>query len=173
MRTRLIITDTNIFIDLHDIDLLNEFFQLDVEIHTTSTVIHELFPEQQKVLNTYGNTGKLQIHIISGPEVIEIQSYPYPKSLSFIDKSVIYVGEKINAYILTGDKSMRNYAKKENLECHGILWLFDQLVDAEILSGSFAAVKLKLLVSLNNFYGTNEVLMKAIQRRIDEWEGLS
>lgn len=38
----LVVSDTNIFIDLWKIDLLDAFFQLPVEIHTTDFVINEL-----------------------------------------------------------------------------------------------------------------------------------
>ncbi len=169
MRTRLIITDSNIFIDLLDIGLLAEFFRLDLEIHTTSMVIRELFPEQRKPLTQYHASGKLIIDSISGQEIKEIYTLSYPKSLSITDKSVLYIASKIKAIILTGDKAMRNHAKRENLEYHGILWLFDQLVASKILSGSVAGRKINLLVSMNIVYRNNEVLMAEIHKRIKKW----
>ncbi len=37
-----VVSDTNIFIDLISVDLLDEFFRLPFEIHTTDFIIHEL-----------------------------------------------------------------------------------------------------------------------------------
>jgi hypothetical protein len=37
-----VIQDANILIDLADVGLLNDFFRLDVEAHTTDLVLHEV-----------------------------------------------------------------------------------------------------------------------------------
>lgn len=44
----IVITDTNIFIDLYKLNLLDTFFRLPIEIHTTDFVIHELTSKDQK-----------------------------------------------------------------------------------------------------------------------------
>lgn len=49
---KIVVNDTNVFIDLLDIGLLNEFFCLDWEIHTTDFVMYELRKEGQ--LETVG-----------------------------------------------------------------------------------------------------------------------
>lgn len=38
----IVVNDTNIFIDLISVDLLDEFFSLPIDIHTTDFVINEL-----------------------------------------------------------------------------------------------------------------------------------
>lgn len=46
-----------IFIDLISVDLLDEFFSLPIDIHTTDFVIHELTePLQQKKVESYIKT---------------------------------------------------------------------------------------------------------------------
>lgn len=48
----IVVNDTNIFIDLIAVDLLDKFFSLPIEIHTTDFVVHELTePLQKKKLN--------------------------------------------------------------------------------------------------------------------------
>ena len=42
MRQRIVISDTNIFIDLVDAGLIDAFFALPFEIHTTTYIIEEL-----------------------------------------------------------------------------------------------------------------------------------
>lgn len=45
----IVVNDTNIFIDLISVDLLDEFFSMPIDIHTTDLVVHELTePLQQK-----------------------------------------------------------------------------------------------------------------------------
>ena len=41
---KIAVTDACIFIDLIELDLVQPFFQLRVELHTTIDVINELFP---------------------------------------------------------------------------------------------------------------------------------
>lgn len=38
------ITDACIFIDLIELDIVTEFFQLKIELHTTVAVMNELYP---------------------------------------------------------------------------------------------------------------------------------
>lgn len=44
----IVVNDTNIFIDLIAVDLLDKFFSLPIEIHTTDFVVHELTEPLQK-----------------------------------------------------------------------------------------------------------------------------
>lgn len=43
----IVVNDTNIFIDLMSVDLLDDFFRLPIEIHTTDFVLNELTDESQ------------------------------------------------------------------------------------------------------------------------------
>ena len=45
---KFVVSDTNIFIDLMNIGVLDMFFQLPWEIHTTDMVISEFKNEEQK-----------------------------------------------------------------------------------------------------------------------------
>ena len=38
----IVINDTNIFLDLYDVDLLDTFFQLPVQVHTVDFVVDEI-----------------------------------------------------------------------------------------------------------------------------------
>lgn len=44
---KIVVNDTNVFIDLLDVELLDFFFSLPWEIHTTDTVMLELTNEGQ------------------------------------------------------------------------------------------------------------------------------
>ena len=72
----IVVNDTNIFIDLISVDLLDEFFSLPIDIHTTDFVVHELTePLQQKKVESYIRQNKLTVKLHSAIEVIEIAEF--------------------------------------------------------------------------------------------------
>ena len=54
MKLKVAVTDANIFIDLYDLSLKESFFNLELEIHTTSAVLFELYPEREKFFKLIG-----------------------------------------------------------------------------------------------------------------------
>lgn len=169
MRIKVAVTDACIFIDLYDLGLIAPFFKLEIEIHTTSTVYFELYEEQQQVLNAYQSVEKLIIHNLEENDFIEIYSMPYPKSLSEADKSVLHIANKLNACVLSSDKTVRNCAKNKDIEYHGMIWIFDKLVEANALAPKDAATKLKQLVATNFIFRNNQPLVTEIQKRLKLW----
>ncbi|MGC3978534.1 MAG: hypothetical protein QM751_10080 [Paludibacteraceae bacterium] len=57
-----------------------------------------------------------------------------PISLSEADKSVLHVANKINACVLSSDKTLRNCAKNKGIEYHSMIWIFDKLVETSTLT---------------------------------------
>ncbi|MCG6189952.1 PIN domain-containing protein [Maribellus maritimus] len=169
MKIKIAVTDACIFIDLCDLDLVALFFKLEIEIHTTSAVYFELFEKQQQVLNAYQSVEKLIIHNLKEQDFIEIHSENYPKSLSETDKSVLHIANKLNACVLSSDKTVRNCAKNKDIEYHGMIWIFDKLVEANILTKRDAANKLKQLVASNFIFQNNKPLVDEIRKRLKAW----
>jgi hypothetical protein len=169
MKIIIAVTDACIFIDLYDLGLIAPFFKLEIEIHTTSAVYYELYEEQQQVLNAYQSVEKLIVHNLNEQDFIEIHSEPYPKSLSETDKSVLYIANKLNAYVLSSDKAVRNCAKNKEVEYHGMIWIFDKLLEANIITPRVAATKLKQLVSTNFIFQNNKPLVDEIHKRLKLW----
>lgn len=166
MKIKIAITDANIFIDLYDLELINQFFSLDIEMHTTTTVLHELYSEQQQVLLAYKSVNKLTIHNIEEQDFIDIYKENYPKSLSETDKTVLHVANKISACVLTSDKTLRNCAKNKEIECHGMLWVFDKLTESNIMTKNDVVTKLKQLTEINFTFRNNEKLKIEIEKRL-------
>ena len=107
---KLVISDTNIIIDLLNIDLLDIFLQLPIEIHTTDLVVSELKDEQAKLIMKKVTEGKMLLNTANEEEYAEILEISKEKqSISLVDFSVYYFANKIKATILTGDKAFRNY----------------------------------------------------------------
>ncbi|GEP92213.1 hypothetical protein SAMN05660909_02446 [Chitinophaga terrae (ex Kim and Jung 2007)] len=169
MKSTLVVTDACIFIDLFDLDLVKFFFYLEIDTHTTSAVYFELYSEQRDALEMYRKNKKLSIHNLTENDLLEIYGASYPKSLSETDKSVLHLARKLKAGILSSDKVVRNYAKSQQIEYHGMLWVFDKLVDMNILSPNNAMLKLNQLVACNFTFRNNQLLIDEIQKRLKRW----
>ena len=67
-----IINDTNIFIDLCNVSLIDHFFQLPFEFHTVDFVINEINKnEQMDKVEPYITNNKLFVKQFDGNEVIK------------------------------------------------------------------------------------------------------
>lgn len=67
-----------------------------------------------------------------------------------IDCSILLYAKKIkNAKLLTGDRKLKSQAEKEGVKVCGILYIFEQLVENNIISTAIAIKKLELLYSKN------------------------
>ena len=167
---RVAITDACIFIDLYDLKLTNSLFSLGLDIHTSLDVFNELYSHQQDVLLAFQSVGKLTIHNLSAEDRINIRKQNYPKALSENDKTVLFLAEKIDAMVLSSDKVVRACAKKKSIEYHGMLWIFDKLVESLLLDSSIAAAKLETLIKTNIVYQNNIELIKEMDRRLNLWK---
>jgi len=166
---KIAVTDACIFIDIYDLRLTSELFKLPFEIHTSADVFSELYEEQQELLRPYVTAQKMIIHNLVESERYEILNAVYPSSLSMNDKTVLYLADRLNAIILSSDKVVRTTAKRKSIEYHGMLWIFDRLVEGNFLSTNDAIAKLKLLISRNIVYQNNTELVNEMNKRIKLW----
>lgn len=170
MKIKVAVTDANIFIDLYNLGLTNSFFNLELEIHTTSAVLYELYSEQQEILQAYQSVGRLEVHNLQEQDFIEIYNANYSKSLSQADKSVLHIANKINACVLSSDKTLRNYAKNKEIEYHGMIWIFDKFVETAIITPKEAKSKLNQLIASNFLFRNNQKLVEEIEKRLKIWQ---
>jgi hypothetical protein len=167
---RIAITDACIFIDLHNLKLTNLLFSLKMDIHTSLDVYNELYPHQQDILSAFHSIGKLTIHNLSAEDRMNMQRQNYPKSLSENDKTVLFIAQKTDAIVLSSDKAVRACAKKKSIEYHGMLWIFDRLVECSSLSPLDAASKLETLIQTNIVYQNNTELVREMDLRLKKWK---
>jgi predicted nucleic acid-binding protein len=166
---KLAVTDAYIFIDLYDLQLTDHFFQLGIEIHTSVDVLNELYTHQQQMLAAFQSAGKLIAHIIKEEDKKEIQANLYPKSLSDSDKTVLYLAARLEAMVLSSDKMVRNSAKNNAIDYYGMIWIFDKLVESNLISKLEASIKLKQLISTKIGCQSNKELVKALDARVAIW----
>lgn len=137
------VTDANIFIDLHEADLLHFFPRLNLPFATTILVLHELDASQQHDLQEFIVQGVIAVREVS---LEELSNIGLPKGLSLPDRSVICLAHRDNGTLLSGDKLVRKTAHALGIPTHGLLWLFDLFVDGNLISPALAATKLAFLV---------------------------
>lgn len=163
----IIVNDTNIFIDLHSIGLLDKLCMLPCEIHTVDFVLAELInPIQSQAIKKLIGEKKIFVQSFSGREITEIvvEHSLVKGNLSLADVAVCYYARGGKFKLITGDKQLRNYAESNRVEVHGILFLFDEMVKYEVIPSSVAAIK------LNDLYKINSRLPKSeIDARIRKW----
>lgn len=131
-----VVNDTNIFIDLLSVELLEETFKLPIDFHTVDYVVSEIVDSyQKKCIMSLVDRGLLTVK-----EFNEIESYEiinmYEKrsnNVSVTDCSVWYYAKQNNYRLLTGDGKLRYSAINDGVMVSGILFITDMLVDYGIV----------------------------------------
>lgn len=143
----LLISDANIFIDLDKVDLLEICNQLNYKIITTDFVYNELYSKQKETLD------KLNIEQLTFEAKEMIDFYTKYSQLGNVgispeDYSLIYKAKE-KCSILTGDRALRNYIIKENIQVFGIFFILDSILKQNLISKEVWEEKLKLLQTIN------------------------
>lgn len=164
---KIIVNDTNIFIDLHSVGLLEELCRLPYDIHTVDFVVAEIEDtEQREIFDKLVDENRIIVDGFTADEVLEIveEHSAVSGNLSIPDCSVCYFARKHNVPMLTGDRRLRRYAEQQSIEVHGILFIFDEFVRHGIVSTTIAAERLEKLFSINARLPKSE-----IRNRLKQW----
>ena len=167
---KILVNDTNIFIDLHSVGLLEELCRLPYDIHTVDFVVAEIEDvEQRKIFDKLVDENSIIVDGFTADEVMEIveEHSAVSGNLSIPDCSVCYFARKHNVPMLTGDRRLRRYAEQQSIEVHGILFIFDEFVRYGVVSTTFAADRLEELFIINARLPQSE-----IRDRLRRWRGI-
>ena len=167
---KIVVNDTNVFIDLYEVGLLEEFFSLPWEVHTTDFVMLELQREgQHETVAKYKADKRLVVPVFEAKEMSEIgslyQQYVNRTNLSLTDCSVWYYAKVNNYILLTGDRKLRTVSAYDGVEVHGVIYIFDTLVEFNMISRQVAVEKLQQLFVINPRLPKEE-----IDKRINLWK---
>ena len=159
---KIVVNDTNVFIDLYEVGLLDEFFSLPWEVHTTDFVMLELLKEgQHDTVARYKAEKRLIVPVFEAKEMLEIgnlfQQSLNKTNLSLTDCSVWYYAKVNNYILLTGDRKLRTTSAYEGVEVHGVIYVFDRLVEFNVISRQVAVKKLQQLYSINSRLPKEEI----------------
>lgn len=149
-KREIIIKDACILFDLVDLNLLQDFFQLEFIALTTPQVIGEITNEVQWAeISKYVDNGKLQVENNGTYEAIASLKYENP-GLSLPDCSVLELALRKNAIVYSSDGSLRKTSIKKQLTVRGILWIIDELLSKMIINDETAIKKLIKYEKIND-----------------------
>ena len=162
---KIVVSDTNILIDLIELDMLDFFFNLPLEITTTDLVLYELnAPKQDKILEA-AQLNKIKILSASASQLQKINViYHNKKGISLTDSEVFYFAKEEKAILLTGDGNLRKFAHQEGLDVKGIIWIFDLFEENKILDMKILSDRIEKLLELNQRLPVDEC-----NKRIKRW----
>ncbi|WP_279149050.1 hypothetical protein [Segatella bryantii] len=151
----IVVSDTNILIDLYNSGLLYYCKQLDLDFRTLDLIIEEIeVPEQRATINEIIKNGSLKVCSLTGSQVADvyqkIRYYNGKCNLSPEDISVMVYAINNHCRLLTGDKTLRKKAILENITVSGILYLTDMLIRESVLEPTCMIRSLKLLLESNS-----------------------
>ncbi len=166
MENTFIVADTNVFIDLHSVSLLDAFFHLPWDIHTPDYVIQELTDNAQlTALSEFVAVGQLKVDEQEPEDFMIlaqlINSQRGVSNLSVADCAVWMLAGKLACPLLTGDAKLRARAKADNIEVHGVLYVFDCLVNHGIIQSQMAVQRLKRLFNRNHRLPEEHVMQRS------------
>ena len=150
----IIISDTNVLIDLSDVDLLESCKLLDISFQTVDFVINEITDDaQSQAVQQLVNSGFLKINSFSNTDMLDLFKYCSTigdvSNLSLTDCAVLLFAKSIGGRLLTGDKALKNKAIQEGVDVSGILYLTDMMVDNKVVEKTKMADYLEKLISIN------------------------
>ena len=156
------VTDANIWIDVHNADLLDAVFELPVTWRTPDIVLHN---EVRTVDRTLLIERGLEERTLSGHELNRIlelnDQYPNPSPR---DLAVLVVADVDDGIVVTGDGPLRSAATSEGQTVHGVLWVLDQLVERDIVKPTRAAAALDAMVQQGS-----RLPERPVKKRLRRW----
>ncbi len=124
-------------------------------------------PKQKTGVTAFVERQKLTIGKFDQQEIEEIVklSEETRGKISITDFSICFYAKKNGYTLLTGDKNLRKVAIDKNINVHGILYLFDELISHKILPLKLA-IEIITKLKVNN----TRLPLEEIDARIKKWE---
>lgn len=149
-----VVSDTNIFIDLIESNLLESFMDLPWEIHTTDFVINELNKGiQRNKVERFISSGEITVKSFTGKEMEELFDFSIKQRartrVSIQDCSVWLYAQKNTYTLLTGDNRLRHAASENGVDVHGIFYIIDKMVETSTICRINAIEALEKLKEIN------------------------
>lgn len=158
----LIINDTNIWIDLKLINLIEKVFLLPYDIGVPDILYYdELNEVDGPVLAKNG----IKILEMTEDEIMDTATRSsQAKRVSFNDLTTLVLAKSRGFTLVTGDGNLRNIAKKEKVELKGTIWLIDEMIRNNVISKLEGAEVCSELISLGRRLPKTE-----LESRINKW----
>jgi len=140
-----LVTDTNIWIDLENGDILVEVFRLPCRFLIPDFAIPELIRPSWETLEALG----LEAHELIAEQMVELaQLRQAHRNLSIIDLAAFLLAKTLDAPLISGDWRLNELANASGVSVHGVLWILDEMVHLKALTFRQAAAGLKRMLDL-------------------------
>lgn len=125
--TRVLVSDTSVLIDLERGNLIEAVFRLPYEFAVPDVLYdRELKDNNGPELKALG----LRIEELDGAGVRRALDYRQTvPQLSFPDALALSLAKTEGYILLSGDQALKGLADSETVECHGVIWVLDQIND--------------------------------------------
>lgn len=129
-----LVSDTSVVIDLERARLIEQIFTLPYRFVVPDALY-------EKEIKDYGGERLvalgLQVRSLTGEQVAEAQRLrSLERRISIHDSYALSLAKAEAAILLAGDAAMRRLAEAEEVRCHGVLWVFDQLEEHRVVAAS-------------------------------------
>jgi predicted nucleic acid-binding protein len=167
--SKIAVQDANVLIDLEIAGLLDLWFQTGIETHTTDLIRAEQEKGGHAQAVACFKCGQVIEHGLSFEEIMAVSELEREvgSKAKFNDCSVLFLALKLDAMLLSGDKALRKAGREKRIEVHGTLWIFDQLVERQLITSRMAAAKLEHLRRQDRFLPEAEC-----EIRLNAWRGI-
>jgi len=126
----LLVSDANIIIDMIDGGLFGRMFQLEFRFGVPDI----LYTEELKPFYGFLDQSELVPMELSSESVELAWQITHKYSgLSSNDGNAFALAKQEQSSLLTGEKKLRHVCETEGVECHGTLWLVEQMIVAKII----------------------------------------
>lgn len=156
-----LVTDTNIWIDLENGKILADVFHLPYQFFTTDFAVEEYIRPGWSRLQELG----LAIHGLEPEYLLElVRLRQLHHQLSAIDLAALLLARALGASLVTGDRRLNEIAKAQGVPVHGVLWILDEMVIHHVLTENQAAISLREML-----YQGARLPDGECQKRLDHW----
>lgn len=159
------VKDACVLIDLANGGLLEAWFQLGIETHTTDLVIRQVKSDEHwQAVSGFVKAGLLHVATLSGEQMGRMLNELGGLPVGIEDQTALFLAMDLDAILLTGDRRLRLEGLKRQVEVRGVLWILDQLVAKRVIAPRLAAEKLRVMLDEGARLPEDEC-----RKRIREW----
>ena len=140
-------SDTNIWIDFFEIKHVDHPFLLEHEFYLSNAAYKDELIKSEELRKTLLAFG-LHLTDITDKEFEIAESYRKAyRRISLYDAFALAIAKTRSWILLTGDHPLRMAAEHEGIECHGVIWVYDELLRHDRISSDDFREAMQLLLT--------------------------
>lgn len=147
MTVQVVISDSSCLIDLRKASLLEAFLRLPYELLIPNTLFEEELLKFSAAQKRALLRGGLKVVDLPGERVLRAREIARElPHLSVHDGFACALAEsRSGCILLTGDRQLRSFARKQGIVVHGVLWVMDELHAHTISTAATLLAALRIL----------------------------